>query len=460
MTNEHRANLYKSDDGQLLVYQRRDKDGVIKPTWYYDIIIPHQKRIRFKSTQLIDYGNALMYAKTQYQKTLTRINAGIPLNSIDFHIVAKEAYNHYKERYETQQFPKSSLDRLYNCINFIFIPYFCDVLNKDFYEITTLDIENLITWRKKQGHLNQYRHGLGQDLWLKDKIPSNATINKELNCLRLIYNYSLKRQLILAGQIPKISNIKHSLKDNRREHFTTEEWDKITRHLWQVYAPWNKKTKSLPKQLFQRNLDDYNRLLNRHFWLILSQSSGRVGEIRNIRWIDVKTREFRDQEGKNIKRQILSVNGKTGSRNIVCMPRALETFERWKEICDYYNVSTSPDNYVWQHPHFTRSDNKHNIGKPVHDTASPFKKILEKLDLLYYGNPDTGGQRKLRSQYSIRHSAITWSLQRNVPIEAISKNVGSSVQTLQRVYDHSVSTDYMSLITQNDPTHMDKHTDY
>ena len=138
------------------------------------------------------------------------------------------------------------------------------------------------------------------------------------------------------------------------------------------------------------------------------------------------------------------------------MPRSLETFERWKEICTYHKVSCEKEDYVWRHP--GRTD-KESINKPILNTYEAFKRVLRHLDLLFYGEPDQAGRMRQRTLYSIRHS-ITWALQRNVPIEAISKNVGSSIETLQRVYDHSVATDYMMLITQQDPTHMDELTSY
>ena len=455
MTDAHRQNLYTSEDGQLAVYQRVDAEGNIKPTWYYDIVIPKQKRIRFKSTQFTDFGNALMYAKSEHQKMLQRVTAGIPLNAFSFDKVCKEVLEHYYEKVSVKDFPVSEYNRLRNCINHYYVPYFSEILDKDFHAINTIDIENFITWRKKRGVINSNAKG-ESDQYI-GRMPSNNTINKELNSLRKIYDYAIDRGLMLPAQKPKIKNLKYSISDNRREHFTEPEWRKIYTYLSRKYAPWNDKTKGDSKFTFEVILDNYIKLLHRHFWLILSQSSGRVGEIRNIRWRDVKIREFSDSDGKTVKRQILNVSGKTGQRHIVCMPSALDTFERWREICDWYRVTCNPDDYVFRHPHFSRSDHREGE-KPVHDTYNGFKRVLTALNLLYYGDEDENGKRPERTLYSIRHSGITWALQRNVPIEAISKNVGTSIQTLQKVYDHSVSSDYMSLITQNDPTHRDRRT--
>lgn len=460
---KHRVNVNTSDDGQLVLFQRTDPEGHIKPTWYYDIIIPKQKRIRFRSTGYQDYNKAFLFANTQYQKTLVRINAGIPLDAVTFRDVANEAFGHYQGKLSLGEIKQHTLDRMRNSIDFVFVPYFTDIANKDFHEITALDIQEMVIWRKDQGSIDNNRMHKEGNVWDKTRIPSNATINRELTSLRQIYNYAILREIMIEGQRPKIETLKHSIKENRREHFNNEEWEKITNHLWRSYAPWREKEKEKIKGIIEQgnkpNIEEYLKLLNRHFWLTLSQSSGRVGEIRDIKWKDVNIREFASVDSKKIKRLILSVNGKTGKRNIVCMPRSLETFDRWKEICEYHKMSCEKEDYVWRHPWFGRTD-KESVNKPVLNTYEAFKRVLTHLDLLFYGEPDQAGRMRERTLYSIRHSAITWALQRNVPIEAISKNVGSSIETLQRVYDHSVATDYMMLITQQDPTHMDEHTNY
>jgi hypothetical protein len=60
-----------------------------------------------------------------------------------------------------------------------------------------------------------------------------------------------------------------------------------------------------------------------------------------------------------------------------------------------------------------------------------------------------------RSVYSIRHSAITWALQGNVNAVSVAKNAGTGLDMIQKFYDHSLSTDYISELTKFDVTGAD-----
>ena len=105
-------------------------------------------------------------------------------------------------------------------------------------------------------------------------------------------------------------------------------------------------------------------------------------------------------------------------------------------------MTTNKTDYVYRHPPFT------NIGKahqPVHNTNPAFQRMLKRIGL------DKDAEGRAYSIYSIRHSAITWSLMRNVNLNAISKNSGVSIETLTRVYDHTQSENYIAEIVKNNP---------
>jgi len=54
------------------------------------------------------------------------------------------------------------------------------------------------------------------------------------------------------------------------------------------------------------------------------------------------------------------------------------------------------------------------------------------------------------SVYSLRHGAITRDLVKGMSITALSKNVGVSIPTLTKFYDHAISTDFIDEITRFD----------
>ena len=57
-----------------------------------------------------------------------------------------------------------------------------------------------------------------------------------------------------------------------------------------------------------------DRLYTQQMVLILGNSGVRVGELRNLRWIDIE--EVFNIDGE--KRISISVDGKTGFRNVIC----------------------------------------------------------------------------------------------------------------------------------------------
>lgn len=478
MSKATQADVETDHDNQLTVYRRRDtKTGKLSDCYYYDIIIPRQKRIRFRSTKHTKKLDAIMYAKTQYAKVSQRIIAGIDITFTNFTKVAEKAIEHYEGRVEIGTFSQRDYDRIRTSNTYIFTPYF-EMIDKDFHTITKFDIEKMVIWRKKQGILKRvdkrYKRVMNEhkkrytatfEPWDSTRKVSNATVNKELQALRYIYKFAEDAKYISSREVPKITNIQYSVAEHRREHFTEQQWSEVTEYLRTNYAPWNEKVEKATSQainigdeqnvFFAQRASHFMCLLQRHFWLLLSQSSTRVGELRKIKWQDITDRPYpKPKTGKIINRKAISVNGKTGPRIVICMPYANKTIERWKNICAAFRVTTKPNEYVFRHPYFCYK-NKGTPNNVIMNNNSAFQRVLEKLDLLHYGKTDQNGKLLKRTQYSIRHSAITWRLTAGVNLQALSSNVGSSIETLMRSYDHSTSLDYMEEITKNDPTDYD-----
>ena len=190
----------------------------------------------------------------------------------------------------------------------------------------------------------------------------------------------------------------------------------------------------------------FYRQSNRYFWQLLFMSMCRVGELRHLRWGNIDDRKVKDpQTGERVQRLILSVDGKTGKRQVVCQPYAAKLFADWKKICEEFNHSTKPTDLVFRHPDNTNQGSE-KAGKPIETTNVALKDVLEKLNLA------TDPNGKPRTVYSIRHLAISQALRRNVSLTAISKNAGVSIETLTRAYDHTESFDYVLELTKQDYT--------
>jgi integrase len=154
------------------------------------------------------------------------------------------------------------------------------------------------------------------------------------------------------------------------------------------------------------------------------------------------------KENEHVERVILSVNGKTGRRLVICQPYAKVVIRRWQDICKRYAVTTNPSEFVFRHPEFTNRGTSY-VNQPLDTTNQAFQVVLRRLGL----EADVEGRK--RSVYSIRHSAITWALQGNVNAVSVAKNAGTSLEMIQKFYDHSLSTDYISELTKFDLTGAD-----
>ena len=435
-------------DGELKVYRREEADGTVSDFWYYQINIPNHQRIRHKSTKERELASALMAANVQYQKLKQRVMMGLSISSVSLEQVYKDAREYYEQRHQAGLLDKTRFHRFQISVERLFIPYFADELQRDFAEINTLDVENWIVWRKAKGQRQRGWHNKSHlPEWVPNRKVSDGTINVELQMLRMFYDYAEKSGLILPAQRPSIKALKHNVKDNRRPHFTRSEWGKITTFLA------NKYVEDMPPNMAKTSLASmyrFFRLQNRYFWNLLYLSSCRVGELRNVKWGHIdQPRKIKNQRSDAVYRTLITVDGKTGRRRVVCQPYATKMFEDWKKICAEFGVSTNSTDLVFRHPSFS-NHGAEKIDQPIETTNVAFKGVLDKLNL---GTDADGRQRTV---YSIRHSIISHLLADGVNLNAISKNAGVSIETMTRAYDHTESVDYINEITKADKTKFDE----
>ena len=434
-------------DGELRLYRAVHKSGGEMGYWYYEVNIPNNERIRDKSTKQREFASALMFAETQYQKLKTRAMMGISIAATSYRQVFKQAHKYYGERVKAGLLDPLRFHR-FEAVNVrAVIPYF-EEIERDFGEINSLDIENWIVWRKAKGQRQRGWHNKSKlPKFHPDRPVSNGTINMELQMIRMVFDYAEKSELSLPAQRPTIKSLRHSIKQTRRPEFTWSEWNKITNYLTNHYLD------DMPPHMAQSNLAPiyaYYRRSNQYFWQLLFMSMCRVGELKSLKWGNIDDRKVKDPTSqKRVQRLIISVDGKTGKRQVVCQPYAAKLFADWKQHCENFNVTTEPTDLVFRHPDFS-NHGEEKAGEEIETTNVAFKRVLDKLGI---GKDADGKQRKV---YSIRHTAINNSLRRNVSLNAISKNAGVSVETLTRAYDHTQSSDYIMELTKHDYTGFDR----
>ena len=152
-------------------------------------------------------------------------------------------------------------------------------------------------------------------------------------------------------------------------------------------------------------LDDIGiRMTKTNFTSITENSNSRGISISPNPTSNVTVISFNGNDMNGSVLSVIDVTGKTGRRRVVCMPYASQTLMRWKNYLMNNGMTTNKADYVYRHPPFT------NIGKahqPVHNTNPAFQRMLKRIGL------DKDAEGRAYSIYSIRHSAITWSLMRN-----------------------------------------------
>ncbi len=440
-----RVQVTKHFDGEVHLYKIK-KNGDELPFWYYAIRIPNNQALRDKSTKQREFAAALSFASAQYQKLKTRAMMGVSIAATSYRQVFKQAQKYYEDRMKAGLLDPIRFHRFDAVNSRVVIPYFEEV-GRDFAEINSLDIEDWTVWRLNKGQRQRGWHN-------KSKLPefhperpvSNGTINIELQMIRMVYDYAEKAELSLPAQRPKIKSLKHSIKQARRPDFTWSEWNKITQYITNNYL------NDMPPHMAQSNLAPiyaFYRRSNQYFWQLLFMSMCRVGELKSLKWGNIDDRQVKDPKTKkSVQRLIISVDGKTGKRQAVCQPYAAKLFADWKKHCAEFNVTTNPTDLVFRHPHFS-NQGAAKFGKQIETTNVAFKGVLEKLGI----GKDADG--KQRTVYSIRHTAISQALRRNVSLNAISKNAGVSIETLTRAYDHTQSSDYIMELTKHDYTGFD-----
>ena len=189
------------------------------------------------------------------------------------------------------------------------------------------------------------------------------------------------------------------------------------------------------------------RMLLRDYVEMLADTGARPGkELLNLKWRQIKfstkptiikTNEL-DDEGEpielaNLNRSVeMTVSGKTGTRTIVGMKRTVQALERIAKR--NYEID---DNIAEPLIALTKASNNEKVFKTKDDRElnslqKMFESYLDEHNLLM--DKRTGHKRVF---YSLRHTYATLALTYDsVPIHTLAKQMGTSVQMIEKHYSH------------------------
>ena len=379
------------NDGKVILYQRPD---VKNPKWQARISVSGATGYKIFSTKETSQAAAERVALEKYEELYFKVKRGGSLNGKPFNVV----FHDWKETFDN---PNDYEEQLVGKVKKLGVGFF---RSKPIDEITEGDLHEMMGSLKREN-------------------LQSSTIRQYRTAINRLFKYAKTRGFI--QEIPPIPA--PSLVRNPRPDFSKGDWKILTDHM----RDWVDAT---TKGGRGKNGLDHKRYRERfylqHYILIMGNTGIRIGEMRNVRWVDLDKGVGEDGE----ERILFAVDGKTGRRNVV----ANKGTERYvKRLWDFRSseLGNQPD---MNEPIFC-----HPNGKRVGSYKKGFENLLLECGLRQ--DPD-GNNRTL---YSLRHTYATMRIN-EVPIYQLAVNMGTGVDMIELYYSHARTQDpaFISSVTK------------
>lgn len=379
-------------DGHVVLYKR---PNLKNPKWQCRISVPTATGYIRRATGYSDEFEARRFAENLYEDLRSQNHNGGPIQKPKF----EKVFVKFKERYRTEAPSKHRYDEVISTIERYGLPFF---EGKTIDTINNASMQDFMDWRRKNS---------------KRVAASPATVSRDAASLKPFFKWLYRNGLVDRP----IEFDKPKIKQNRRPHFDTSDWSKLTRFL----REWVKKGKSGKGGGKARE-----RALLTNYVLILANTGIRVGEARILRWRDIHT----DKDKNNSSIVVLSVKGKTGEREVIA--RNFEVWSYFERIRAMRKAElkrkVTPDEFVFCN----------REGKPIGSFKKGFQNMIATAGVEY----DTYKRR--RTIYSLRHTYATFRLREGVHQFHLAQNMGTSVKMLSEFYGHVRSRDVAEELTK------------
>lgn len=271
-------------DGRVVIYKR---DDLKSPKWQVRIRVPNATGYKIVSAKTEDQREAERFALDLYEDLYIHVKTGGSIKSKTFKQVFAEWERHVATMGHTRR--GGSWEDTIERVRVYALTFFGPMRMTD---IGSVQFADYWEWRKKNYNRTK---------------PSNGTLRRERTCILPVFKYALSKGYITA--IPDTEAPKATLE--RRPTFTLDEWQTIYKEARRWVADGQTKATSR-----QRNMTQL-------YVLILANTGLRVGELRGLRWGDLRTTQT--EEGTRL---IAEVKGKTGAREVVFQAGAQKYVER------------------------------------------------------------------------------------------------------------------------------------
>lgn len=379
-------------DGRIMLYKRQ---GLKNPKWQVRIRVPNAAGYKIVSTKTDNRRDAERFAENLYEDLYIHVKAGGSIQSRTF----KQVFEEWKKHVSTMGTHRGgSWDSTIDRVEIYALKFFG---SKKVDSIGPTDFTDFWAWRKSN---------------FNRKVPSNGTLRRERTCLLPVFKFALSRGYIQT--MPDTDPPKAAVE--RRPTFTQDEW----RTIYTKARAWVKEGESLATHR--------QRFMAQQYILVLANTGLRVGELRGLRWSDLRTVKTPDGT-----RLVGEVRGKTGIREVVFQDGAENYIKRvYDHRAEELEKAPDADEVIFCH----------KDGTPIHTMKTAFRSLLKFAGVPVERN---GGSRTI---YSLRHFYATMRLSHDTSPFLLAKQMGTSVEMLEKFYGQTVSSELAAQITKGNQT--------
>lgn len=374
-TREAEERIDVKGDGRVILYKR---EGLKNPKWQARIRVPNATGYKIVTTKTANVNEARVFASNLYEKLYFDVKAGGTLSSKTF----KQTFGEWEKSLHIQGHTRQggAWDDTIARVKSYALEYFAQ---KRMADLKSVDFIDYWLWRK-----TNYNR----------KPPTNGTLKRERTCLMPLLKFAKQRGYLT--EIPEIEAPQSKLQ--RRSTFTEDEW----KTLYTKARSWVKEAEKLAT--------GRDRFIAQQYFLVLANTGMRVGEIRNLRWSDLRMMTIDDR-----KQMVAWVQGKTGAREVVFQPGADAYIRRIYDMrLKEVEGEVPRDSAVFCHPD----------GSAIQSFKKSFQSLMRFAEIPIVRNG------MARTIYSLRHFYATKRLESETSPFLLAKQMGTSVEMLEKFY--------------------------
>ncbi len=425
------------EDNEAFIYQRAtSKSGV----WYLRIYDAKKNKPVVRSLRTTDKIKALTTARVMYIDLKGKIERGERLKKIS----SREMIEKYRKALEDKVniipmrgiTPDHYKTKKYHLNLYTEFLKELGILDTPIDKFDPLSVTHFGYWIQKRPK-QTCKHIKGR---------SGEVINDTINeVIRMYHQVAVKFNYLSEDRIPKFEKVKQPIDEAfKRDILTEEQYEKLWKYLKHNYC--SKKHNPRLTTSGRKGLDELEkRKIFSEFILIMSNVGFRSKELLGIRMNEITENEkWNDDKRKNhIVMKVRQDNSKTGKSRL-CVAPVRHRIERIKAAYKKLGVKHKPDDYLFLNPNQVNLDGERKqYGRMI--MYNRLNQVFDDSGL----QEEFDNENKRVSIYSFRHQYAAWRLRYgDVPIHLLAKQLGTSVQKIEKTYGHIMVLEQADEITK------------